>query len=415
MKGLKLFLTAGVFTVLGLTGVNAAEMTVCSSGCDYDSMKNAIEHATDGDTIKMTEDMTNSDTLLVRNKITFDLGGKKLTTSAHFVVLPGEGTNPDVTIKNGTIELTDKDIQLVVQSAATKNTANTKLTIEKDATILNNSEGKGVAAIMVQSRANDAYDATVDIKGTLKGTTFAITTHGDMNKVDAQAPVINIYDTAKLTAVSGPAIYAAGYATWNIKGGEFTGTEGLSAKSGIINISGGEFYAKGEYVENPVASGNGPENTGAALSFTSNNTYAGNMKINVTGGMFKSEKGNALYVGNTAADTTAVKEIKINEGAFYAADGKDSVKVATNEEVYKGMVNGGTYNKAPETTLLNEGLTTKTDANGNITVVEVNNGNQNNTENTTNPQTGDGIAYTALGLLLSALAMAGITYKLKNN
>lgn len=35
--------------------------------------------------------------------------------------------------------------------------------------------------------------------------------------------------------------------------------------------------------------------------------------------------------------------------------------------------------------------------------------------NIVNPQTGDGIAYTALGLLLSALAMAGITYKLKNN
>ena len=35
--------------------------------------------------------------------------------------------------------------------------------------------------------------------------------------------------------------------------------------------------------------------------------------------------------------------------------------------------------------------------------------------NIVNPKTGDGIAYTALGLLLSALAMAGITYKLKKN
>ena len=31
------------------------------------------------------------------------------------------------------------------------------------------------------------------------------------------------------------------------------------------------------------------------------------------------------------------------------------------------------------------------------------------------PQTGDGIGYIALGLLLSALAMAGITYKIKKN
>ena len=35
--------------------------------------------------------------------------------------------------------------------------------------------------------------------------------------------------------------------------------------------------------------------------------------------------------------------------------------------------------------------------------------------NIVNPKTGDGIGYIALGLLLSALAMAGITYKLKNN
>lgn len=414
MKGLKLFLTAGVFTVLGLTGVNAAEITVCSTGCTYDKMVDAVNAANDGDTIKMTEDMTNSDTLLVRNKVVFDLGGKKLTTSAHFVVLPGSGTNPDVTIKNGTIELTSKDIQLVVQSADTKGVSNTKLTIEEDATILNNSTGTRVAAIMVQPYDEAAYDAEVNIKGTLKGTTFAITTHGDLKSVDPKAPIINIYETAKLTAVNGPAIYGAGYSTWNIKGGEFTGTEALTAKSGIFNISGGKFTATGEYVENPIAEGGASETTGAAISFTSNVGYAGNIEINITGGTFKSANGNALYIGNTNANTTSVKDINVSGGTFTAAENKDAVKVATEEEVYNEMITGGTYSKAPETGLVKTGLTPKTNTDGTVTL-ETETPNTPSTTETENPKTGDGIGYVALGLLLSALAMAGITYKLKKN
>ena len=370
MKKAKLFILSIALMFIGIIGVNAEEITVCSSGCDHNNMLAAINAATDGDTIKMTENMTNSDLLLVTKSVTFDLGGKKLTTSQHFVVLPRTGTNPDVIIKNGTIELTDKDIQLVVQGADVKDTANTKLTIEKDATILNNSEGNGVAAIMVQSAGNEAYDTIVDIKGTVKGTTFAITIHGDTNKVDAQAPIINIYDSAKLTSVSGPAIYGAGYGFWNINGGTIEGKEALSIKSGEYTITGGKFSATGEYVENPISDNSGSEPTGAAISITANNSYAGHVKMNISGGEFTSKNGNAIYEGQTNSNSTVVDEIKISDGKFISAEGKATVRVTSTSDKLEGFIAGGEYSEDPKEELIVQNKVTKQLPNGNYVIGE---------------------------------------------
>lgn len=74
MKGLKLFLTAGVFTVLGLTGVNAADSTKITT---VDELNACIKA---NGTCVLQNDLT-TDEVIVNGegvKTVIDLNGKTL-------------------------------------------------------------------------------------------------------------------------------------------------------------------------------------------------------------------------------------------------------------------------------------------------------------------------------------------------
>ena len=56
-------------------------------------------------------------------------------------------------------------------------------------------------------------------------------------------------NTGDINSDDGPAIYAEGYARWNINGGTIEGSEALTAFAGEYNISAGELIGKGKYYE----------------------------------------------------------------------------------------------------------------------------------------------------------------------
>lgn len=376
-KGLFIFICAVIFS-LGM-GVEAKEVTVCqdTSVCSYKTLNEANAKSSNGDVIVLKENTTVDEVLLLKKELTIDFGGYTVTANKHIVVLPvydvdSPENNSDaiVTFKNGTINFTNPNIQLVVQGVAVKNTVFTSLTIEKDVTVINMSESpsnNSVTAIMVQANQNDAYDTVLNVDGVVKGRDIAITLFGETNVVSSQAPVINIKENAKLEALDGPAIYAAGYGIWNISGGNIKGSEALSIKSGIINISGGKFIATGSYVENPIPSG-GPEYTGAAISITSNSSYAGNVKLSIFNGEFISENGNALYEGVTNANGTAIAYATIINGTFTSATGKDSVKITSNSNTLNGVITGGTFSTTPREELVNSNVSSATLDDGTVLV-----------------------------------------------
>lgn len=210
--------------------------------------------------------------------------------------------------------------------------------------VYNDSADVGAYVVNVfDNNQKAAYGVTVDFQGRMAGNIgLAFYINGDVNKTEGNVPQIHVAmpDDSK---VSG-GFYAAGYADWDIDSGYFEGSTPLSIKSGTFDISGGTFHATGEYRNPADANSNGSEETGAALSITSNEDYAGNVKVTVTGGTFTSKNGHAVYEGiatessgSPAAPSSNVI-IDIQDGIFRgnAERGDVAITEAENTKVISG-------------------------------------------------------------------------------
>lgn len=361
---------AAIFS-LGMT-VDAKEITVCSdaSTCDYTVLRDATDASVAGDVVKLKENTTITRGVLLHGETTLDLGGFTLTAEPGTFIAVISG-NKDVKIVNGTIELnnaankTGQNANIVMQGVTTKDGATTSLTIAEDVTINSNLNG-----IVIQSdNDKESYNTILNLYGKVNAKEVGITINGWISVVDALQPVVNIYESASIKTTEGPAIYAAGYGSWNIYGGYFEGTEAVNVKSGNINISGGTFKAIGEYVETPTVESGGYEVTGAALSITSStNSYAKNVTLKITAGQFISKNGHALYEGLTAANTSAIVNASITDGIFTSAEGKDSVKITSNSDTLNGVITGGTFSTTPREELVNSNVGSATLDDGTVLI-----------------------------------------------
>ncbi len=195
-----------------------------------------------------------------------------------------------------------------------------------------------------------AYGVEVDFYGTFTGdfgSLFYI--NGNVTPTTGNVPEIHI-DMDDSKPVNGM-FYAAGYGEWTIDGGNFTYTEMLSIKSGTFVINGGTFHATGEFADPPVANNNGSEDTGAAVSITTNDAYPQKTSVTIKGGTFISDNGYALYEGISMKDGAPAAEksaatISVNNGIFTGGtDGteqKDAVKIT--EATDKDVISGGSFN-----------------------------------------------------------------------
>lgn len=368
-KSLFIFICAVIFS-LGM-GVDAKEITVCSDAatCDYTVLRDATDASVAGDVVKLKENTTITRGVLLHSETTLDLGGFTLTAEPGTFIAVING-NKDVKIVNGTIELnnaanaTGQNANVVMQGVTTKDGATTSLTIAEDVTINSNLNG-----IVIQAEDKESYNTILNLYGKVNAKEVGITINGWISVVDALQPVVNIYESASIKTTEGPAIYAAGYGSWNIYGGYFEGTEAVNVKSGNINISGGTFKATGEYVETPTVVSGGYEVTGAALSITSStNSYAKNVTLKITAGQFISKNGHALYEGLTGANTSAIVNASIADGTFTSAEGKDSVKITSNSDTLNGVITGGTFSTTPREELVNSNVSSSTLDDGTVLV-----------------------------------------------
>ena len=94
-------------------------------------------------------------------------------------------------------------------------------------------------------------------------------------------PEINLYDTSNIKS-TGPGIYLAGYSKLNYLGNTEGYESGLSIKSGIVNIKGGHIVATGPDKTPTSPNGSGTNASGAGIQVESNNSYAGDIEINIT-------------------------------------------------------------------------------------------------------------------------------------
>lgn len=173
-------------------------------------------------------------------------------------------------------------------------------------------------------------------------------------KHENNAPIINLTDTSNITS-TGPGIYAAGYATYNINGAHIEGTEsGLAIKSGIFNIKDAIIVGTG--ADNTPTSGNnnGINSSGAAIQIESNSNYAGNIELNIDDGTFVSNKSNVIYEYTVNNSDTQVNDIDISGGTFSSNAGKSVFSLSNSfKNNHSNFISGGTFSSDPSSYLKN--------------------------------------------------------------
>ena len=360
----------------GTFGVAQGSFAAEIAGEKYLTLQEAIaavpENGTDATTITLLDNVTSTGDLTLTNgqkailnmngkTVTFTSGKLRLLTSAS-LTLTGKGALVCQASGTGAISIYGNEtsqIDLLVDSAVTV-------------------DGHYGIALFGDDGAPACRNVTVTVKGTVKtsegGT--ALYVNGTVNDLEGPVPQITLAEGATVEAVS-VGIYAAGYAKWTFAGDVTAGDDALSIKCGDITITGGTYMAKGEFNNPADANGNGTENTGAAVSITTNSAYAPKTNVTITGGTFISENGYAFYEGiakkadGTPAAEASTAVISITNGTFTGSKTNEAITadIAITTAENKQVVSGGTFSQAVPEAFCAPGYAPKQNADGTYSVV----------------------------------------------
>lgn len=499
MKGLKLFLTAGVFTVLGLTGVNALEVATetelknCISDGGECVLKNNITASS------ITVDKVTAPFIIVDGKnVILDLNGKTLTaaviaTNKANLTIKDSGSNGLIDGRNSKGVLARLGSKVTLESGSINSIKDCGVGVNESTFIMNGgkitAQEFGIiyhnnAKITINSGTIEAKDnAAIGDNGNAGWGGNVVNVNGGnliSNIVSAGYISCGIYNSndTTLTVKSGVKITAnKGGAGIVIRGGKVT-----IAKDVIDNMATGtskgavgdsKVIVGGKVVKDYASNYPAKDTINVTIDYTtvvdkevassieSKQQTALNNEISSIVNGNKIPELNNTDLTNIAIKTT-VDELNDTQRDQVAQEAKELVKdFKAAKALDLGVVvtnNGSMVSNLSETTnkipfaIDVKSITTDSKLNYEFQVIRYHvNSNQvgsfdvlestydaengvvsfetdkfstyllsyktsvKSDNNIVNPKTGDGIAYTALGLLLSALAMAGITYKLKNN
>lgn len=339
MKKTKLFLTALISMFAFTCGVKAVEVKTA------EELKTCL--VKDGSVCTLSKSLENISTIdLAEVNATLDLNGNSITFAENERLNIKKG-NFIIKGKGKISESKPSTAPVVIYGSINKTDTNyTTVTIEKDV-ILEGYYGSFISLNKDSNKVSHAYGTTVNINGTLKGINegdsgagFYI--NGLLQDVE-NAPVININSSANLNG-NGGAIYAAGYAVWNIKDANLNGKEyGVALKAGKFNFNNTKIENNGEKKEGTY-NGNGVDPAGATFQIESNNSYIGKIEINIDGGTYKSVNGDAIYhymaqkEGTTEKVNNSLTSLSIKNGTF---NGEINL---LEEDTKNVTITGGTFN-----------------------------------------------------------------------
>lgn len=321
----------------------------------YSWLDQAVADMQPGETIKLLDDLTAAKkvTISTGKDVTVDLNGHDLSfaQNQNFTINGGKLT---VTGTGKVSEEKPYYAPILIYGASTDQADYSVVNVGKDVTL------EGWSGIFIDKSAKDAggkYHALgvkVDFQGTINSVLdtsddagHGIYINGLNQDIEGNFPQITTGPDSVITS-KGNGIYGAGFAQWNLAG-SITAPNALSIKSGIYDISGGAYHSTGAFADPADANGNGSEDTGAALSITSNDGYAKKTVVNVTGGTFTSDNGYAVYEGiaKKADGSSAAKEsyakLTISDGEFTGNAEKGSVLLAAMKAT-DYAITGGTFN-----------------------------------------------------------------------
>ena len=362
-KNMKIFTMIFVLMFVFMIKVNAEEekittwndLKLCltkegTATCETDGKITAVA---ENITVVGDKTLILGDTLTITNRFKLDNSSKltvngNVTTTGQFMFMVEAGSS--LVLESGlytsTLRAAKSENTAVIVSAFGASTSGANKTFIE---INKNVEFKdgGIAIYPDRATGKAAYGVELDFHGKISMTKNNDVTYNVFTilgtikaKNGEDLPTINIYEGSSITNDDAPAIYAAGYGIWNIKGGTFTGSEALSIKAGQFNITGGTFIANGEYVdpESIQAQNSASEKTGSAISITGNDGYAAGVELNIENAVVESKNGYAIFEGITKGVTPAVKGMKVYSGEYA---GKVSAVYTENIEEF---IAGGIFN-----------------------------------------------------------------------
>lgn len=192
-----------------------------------------------------------------------------------------------------------------------------------------------------------ANGVRIDVEGSIEAEKYGIKVNGmvrdpkefGMEESKRQfTPFIYIHDNAIVTTndanTNAVAAYSSGYARWRIEG-ECTGSTGLYAKSGDVEIVGGTIASNSSY--NPPAStgSSGVQASGSAIVIESNDKYSGNISVTIAGDAhIEATTGYAIQetlINGTSDEGTKVENITVVSGEIVG--GNKGAIIVTPETV----------------------------------------------------------------------------------
>ncbi len=358
---------------------NLVEPVAEIGGAVFASLPAAIAALQDGDTLTLLDDTTVDAQLVIDKGVTIDLGGNTITSNLMekagadsyvyaIKIVKSVSGNP-VTIKNGTInhgityedgsldgcqavraegaDVTIEDAKISGVYTSVGVTGGGKLTVTGDSEIIA-SKGTGIFVV-----GNEPNTELVVESGLIKGGWYGISGNGsnDGTNITINGGTV----TANTDEVNqGMAIYHPQDGKLTITGGTITGWDGIQfCGAGEINISGGTIEAMGDFAEFTANTGSSSHELGAALSILSRSGGYGaadELKLNISGGTFKSAKGSAIY--EKAAEDVTGTLLSLGEdgslisgGEFISAEGMPAVDFQMEgvSEENKQIISGGEF------------------------------------------------------------------------
>ncbi len=384
MKSLKMFAIAVMAFAVMATGVHAASCTDSNDEYSrlvdgkltcYADLSTAIRGAGIGDTIKLEADAEESSSIEISQNITIDLNGKSLkfttTNGAGIIVngakltLKGTGTVENVaavktsliTVNSGATLKVEDSVNLVnnateIDSAVVRvkniNTNNTTVYFEKGVVATSKLHG----LVVGDGSTTTAQNIDITMNGTWTTDAYVVKVNGYITK--SSNPVKITIAEGTYTSNKATALYASGYAEWDIDGGTVKGSQAVAVRSGKVDISGGSYTATNTKNGEGVHDGEG--NHAIAIlgdeKKDSSTYHPEYMNLIVSGGTFtaNTEDAYAIYVGKIVEGS----KLAISGGTF--TSGKDSVKGTQLPAMYvnnasaqlmfenhKDMITGGTF------------------------------------------------------------------------
>ena len=335
----------------------------------YSTLAEAVAAAEDGQTVRLLADVAES-SIKVNANITIDLN--KMTVTGSFV------TYGEVTIQNGTIDVPDgktnyaygkltlADVDITGKAASSSLLSvnyNGSVTIDKDSTIVADSEQRHYPAVFIkgQDDSGKTYAPELNIYGTVQS---AKTPAIQGNGTDRGVSHVNVFEGAVVKSET-LAIYLPQPCEVNITGGLVEGYCGIGIKSGTLNISGGTVrgVANDNVIGDEYSQTNGISYDGSAIMIDSYIGYAGQVQINISGNaVVESKYSTAIReIGNDKSQTNLVG-LDITGGTVLGAKDTDAVLVrdVTAKDV---NISGGEFSSIVKKEYCAPGFTPVTTAN----------------------------------------------------